>query len=283
MTDTSKGPALGRVYGQILSLFKKHPLLFLPFILAIVIDAGFFSLILLAPQYPFSLVLAPIVRAFWGEQFLHYPANLFLAPQIFTYARYVISITFGIILSGLAVSLIQQAYVHESLSVWTGLSKAVRRYLRLIVIWLITFAVMYLAIKVPTILPVVSGIPLAVFTLKFLVTVVVQAFFVAAVPAVIIENKKISGAFVRAMAMVKRYPFLLFFSVFIPSVLFLPMTAIAVKMSYIIERSSPDALAYVVYLRIVVTAVVDLLVTAAASLILLMHREAFDAPNGGAR
>lgn len=283
MTETSQGPTLGRVYGQIIALFKKHPLLFMPFILAFVIDAALFSLILLAPQYPFSLVLAPIVRAFWGEQFLHYPANLFLAPQIFTYARYLVSVTFGIVLTGLAVSLIQQAYVCEALSVWTGVSKAVRRYIRLLVIWLITFAVMYLAIKVPTILPVVSGIPLAVFTLKFLVTVVVQAFFVAAVPAIIIENKKISGALMRAMAMVKNYPFLLLFSVLVPSLLFLPMTALAVKMPYFIERFSPDVLAWVVYLRVGVTVVVDLLVTAAASLILLMHREAFDAPAGGAR
>ena len=72
-----------KIAGEAFYIFKKYPRTALPLLIMGILDFVALYLLYLAPQRPVSVLLAPPVRAFWGEQFLHYPMNLFLLPKLY--------------------------------------------------------------------------------------------------------------------------------------------------------------------------------------------------------
>ena len=75
------------VVRRLFQLVRRYPIIVAPFIGVAMFEGFVLAVLFLAPRPPLSMALAPIIRAFWGEQFLHYPTNFLLLPKIFEYSR----------------------------------------------------------------------------------------------------------------------------------------------------------------------------------------------------
>ena len=100
---------LKKIAGKLSRLIKKYPNVIIPFAVMGVLDFITLYILYLAPQRPVSIALAPPIRAFWGEQFLHYPMNILLLPKLYNYAHMVLLATVGIVTTGAAIGMIHEA------------------------------------------------------------------------------------------------------------------------------------------------------------------------------
>src|SRR3989339_693704 len=202
----------------------RDPRILLPFLCIVLFQYATLLTLFFAPRPPFSIVLAPVIRAFWGDQFLHYPYNFLLLPQLYNYAKNIIDITFGVFFIGIAVSMITQSYNNARPEWALGIQKTAKRLIRLILLWLITIAVIVGILKFIHLFSqsFISSIKVQLF-LDFLAGTLVQVVFAFAIPAVIIENRKLLIALKRTTALCKNYPLETLLIVGIPSMLFLPL------------------------------------------------------------
>ncbi|MCM8813807.1 MAG: hypothetical protein NC924_07740, partial [Candidatus Omnitrophica bacterium] len=84
------------IWKQSLALFVQHPGALAPLIFLTLCEAGILALWFYAPRAPLSVVLAPPIRAFAGEHFLHYPANFLLLPRLLFFSRAALYLCVGL-------------------------------------------------------------------------------------------------------------------------------------------------------------------------------------------
>ena len=102
----------GETFSSFHKLIKNNTSLILPFLIVALLDAVALALIFFAPRPPIASFLAPPIRKFWGDQFLHYPQNFVLIPKLFNYAHILTSFTFGIIMTGIFIKM-SQSYLER--------------------------------------------------------------------------------------------------------------------------------------------------------------------------
>lgn len=243
----------------------------MPFLFTGILYTTVMVLLFLAPRYPFSVVFAPIIKAFWGEHFLHYPFNLFLLPTLFNYAKNAVDFTFGLIMSGITVSMAAQLFQSTNPGWFLGLKKSVKRYFRLLCIWLVTFLFIYAFSK--TLILALDRFTIsvkAVILLMFFFGVVIQAVFACAIPAVIVENKKIFMSFKRAIALLKNYPVKLLFIVLGPNLILLPF--LFINLRGIMEKSFPEATLFFLVFKIFCILAADLVYTVSITVFFMKNK-----------
>jgi hypothetical protein len=228
------------------------------------------TLFFLAPRYPFSIVLAPIIQTFWGERFLHYPYQLFLLPQLFGYGKLAVDFLVGVLLTGTAITMLQQAYQNARPRWFGGLKKGIQRYGRVACIWLLMLMAAFLAMKV--IVRWVSVSSGATVALVFGAEMLIQALFVFAIPVVVIEDRKIAVALYRSLVLCKQQAVNSIIFILLPNLLFVPLLY-SFKYLLLLHSLMPESILYILGLRIVVAVMIDVFVISGATVLLLKSRE----------
>lgn len=273
MSKDKKNLSISIIISNMKFIFKQYPILFVPFIFILLFDFTILFIIFLSPKYPFSILIAPIIKAFIGEQFLHYPANFLVLPKLFDFTKNVFSFIIGIGITGIAANLIYQANENSKPSLWFGLKKTLTKYFRLLIIWTITFLSILCVIFLCKLLdPVINSNEFS-YLLQFLSGNIMQMLFVFAIPSVIIENKKVFFAIVRSFVLCKKYFLYVLFLILFPVTIILPFIFLETKIPFFIEKAFPEATLYLIIGKIIATTLVDFIITASAVIVLLKHRE----------
>ena len=268
-----KSLLLPLIWKKLAETVRRYPAILGPFILVALIDVLILMAAFLAPQRPLSMVMAPIVRAFWGERFLHYPANFLVLPEVFNRIRNIFSFITGVFLAGIAVSMISQAYSDKKPEWWMGIKKSAKKYLRMVIVWGIIFVCVMAVSRVSVYLMRVTGSRRIGLGLDFSASVIIQMIFVFAIPSIIIENRKVLFSLFRSVALFKRYPLTTFLIVLIPGLLFIPFTVLHLRLPVLMDRLVPEVVLYALFLRIFMLSFIDIIITSSAAILLLKHRE----------
>ncbi len=264
------------VWRRLFAVTKQYPVVVMPFVCIALFDALILILVFLAPRPPFSVILSPVIQAFWGERFLHYPANFLLIPTLFNHTRNVAGFIVGIFFTGIAVSFMYQIERRDTPQWEDAVKRTLKRYIRLAVMWGLTLAVFFMAIKIFKYLTPLIPSRKVFIGLQFLLNVGIQMVIVVAIPAIIIENRKVSAAIIRSLAVFKYHPVTVFLFVLIPGLLLVPATYLHIRLPLLMNKMFPEIALYIMGLRIVILNVIDLLVTLSAVVLLLMHRKYLD-------
>ncbi len=269
------------VWKKLIALTRLYPVIVVPFIIAAVIDAVVLIVLFLAPRPPLSMVIAPVIRAFWGEQYVHYPFNFFILPELFNYARTALSFFTGVILTAVCMAFIAQSYDGTKPQWGFGIRKAVQRYIRLFIVWGIILAVILVSLKIAG-----SFVPTGLsgaraFLMQFIVSIFFQTLFIFAIPSIIIENRKVFPSIGRSLNLCRRHPLASLLIVGVPGLLFIPLTYVDSRLSVLIERTAPDIVLYTLFGRIIVIGIIDFVVSSSAAVMLLICKEKEN--SGGAR
>jgi len=191
-------------YHQTLQLLKFQKKLVLPFFIFAAIEAIVVTLIYLSPRGIVRPVLAPVIKAFKGEMYLHYPANFLILPQLHSICRNFLSVILGSLLTGTAVVMINEAYQKRSALFMQSVKVAATKYLQLFTIILFIAIILNYSYKGLSFgiahyfsgaRRLLLGAPYSVWIgpitviLSVLILLVVQAFFAYALIILMLDKK----------------------------------------------------------------------------------------------
>ncbi|MEW6618241.1 MAG: hypothetical protein AB1422_02630 [bacterium] len=149
--------------------------------------------------------MAPPIKVFFGESYLHYPSNLVILPTIFDYVDLILVLIFAPLISGMTVRMVYQSAEGHKPEIFSNIFPVLKKYLILLGLWIIVtiliFTIFHLgkflvsefytkeiskAIHIPT-----WRMTRLMEYFCFFLTLVIETFFAFCIPIVIIENKKI--------------------------------------------------------------------------------------------
>lgn len=264
-------------------MLRKYPRLLLPFFINALLEGLVLGGLFYFPRPPFSAVLAPPIKAFFGEPFLHYPNNFLLLPQIFYYGQVLIMMTAGVVMFGMAMGMVYQASSGEGeeVKIFGNLNRAIRRYASLIGVWLTTFIISLVILRGPHFLAIkflhpttFAGILLQMlFYAGIGLVFLAEALFIYAYPAIIVERRKFLGAIKRSFGVSKRVFLTTVILIAVPRVLDVAVTISKQNLRQFMNLTFPEVTLVILVFGIIVTFITDSLVFLTAGNLFVLMKE----------
>lgn len=200
------------VWSVTFKTLAKYPSLLIPFFMNAVFQGLVLTVLFYYPRSPFSIIFGQPVKAFYGIRFLHYPYNFLLLPKLFYYGQVLATLTLGVVMFGMAMGMVSQIHTEGTKPrIGGNINRSLRRYLPLVGVWLVTFIISLIILRGPAklimkfmqpttfakiLLQVVSyGGILAVF--------LVEALFIYAYPAIVVERLSFFRGIARSFSISK--------------------------------------------------------------------------------
>ncbi len=271
------------VWSMTFKMRRKYHSILLPFfIIAFFQGIGLVTLFHF-PIPPVSVIFAKPIRAFFGEQFMHYPFNFLLLPRLFSYGQILVSGTIGVIMFGMAIGLIYQANIEdEKLRLMGNLNRSIRKYFAFVGIWLIIFVLSFIALRIPQFL-IVKFLPKTaltnliykgIFYIGFIVILLIETFFIYAYSAVIIEGRKFISAVGRGVSVVKKVFLPTFILVTVPRLLDFLSIILKRYLDLFIKWTVPEVTLVLLGLSIIIAFITDFLVISTTANLFVLAKEA---------
>ncbi|MFH0774123.1 MAG: hypothetical protein V2A53_01315 [bacterium] len=268
-------------------MLKKHPLIILPYIFLSLIEATLLILLYLAPQPPVSTFLAPPIKAFFGEAYLHYPSNLLILPALFDYSLLFLTIIFGVMINGMVVGMVSDAHEKKGLYLFANLAKAIKKYPALILLSLFMAISAYIIFIIPKML--ILGfythqmetifhlsqwrvLQIALGT-SFFFFLILDLLFAYSIPVVIIENRGIFSAIKRSFSVNRGILFSTFFLVLIPTIFNCIILLLKLKILFFMEMTFPEIVLFILGSSIFIKIFTEYLRVSSIATIFLWRKE----------
>jgi hypothetical protein len=261
---------------------KENPVLVVPFLFVLFVDLVALFTLYFSPRPPISIIMAPPIRRFWGDQFLHYPMNFLLLPKLFNYSNIVLSTTIGVLMTGILLKWydilsFSSKRIYFSRDFLVSLKIALKRYLPMVVFFIIlyglTIAFQKYSLKfIMPLLPATTWGKVGYIGLLFMANVVLQSFFAFVFPALIISKVSLFKAFKNNFMLVLKHLNVVFLFVFIPSLLHVFVIVIKYLLPQLMKIFEPEVMLVVLSLSIVVTTIVDFFITSFCGLLYIEYK-----------
>lgn len=255
----------------------RQPRVLVPFLLLALLEGGFLFLLYLFPQYPVSKVLAPPIRKFFGENYLHYPMNLLILPQLFNYASILLIIFPGILLNALVIRFLEDSVSGVKRSFGNHFKLCFQKIAPITLFWIISFYTnkytYILSIKyfheflVPERFSILGS-----YFLSFMV----QLLFLYALPLILLEQKKFFSALIGNFKVLWKlfFPTLILF--FSAASIFFPVFYLKVKTPVYMGRYFPEIVIFILSFEIITIFFLNYFVTAISTHLFLNERARAD-------
>lgn len=268
--QTAFWPKIKEVYSQTFLLLKENPTIWMLFAVIGICDAIALALLTMAPDSFMTPILAPLIRSFHGERFLHYPENFMILPKLQHNAHLAILCILGIIITGIVILKIDAHLKGDRIATLSAIPKVVMKYAGLLVAWLVAYGVFRSAVVWG--LPIFPRSLIVQLSVAFIAGLIIQSFFAYLIPALLLGQKgflKDLGDGIRFG--VKYLPLTC-------GLIFVPML-VAIMLSYlkavtpILIRTMPETVLVILGIGIIVMIVVDLIVTVTTTILFLKERK----------
>lgn len=281
---------LSQVFGSTIQSFKKHPQLLLPFIIFFILEISVLLFLFVIPREPIVKLFGPPIRTLWGEGFLHYPFNFILLPKLASLSRLVLTVFIGSFITGWAVFLASTLYYKKTLRFSETVSQTLKKYVSLFFVVSIVTLVLYFfgkLIGLALLKYFSSGhakllfIPARIWLgpieacIGFILSVLVQALFIYAVPILLLNNDKPIRSLARSVGMFKRFPVVTTLLVFFPILLYVPVIVLLSNAQFLIYKVFPESVLCVLFLGSAISSLlIDPFITIASTQIVIKDKEA---------
>ncbi|MBP7055561.1 MAG: hypothetical protein KBB52_01745 [Candidatus Omnitrophica bacterium] len=276
---------------QTIDALASRPAILLPFFFIAFFEALSLEIIYFSSRKPILLVAGPIVRKFFGESFLHYPGNLIILPKLFYYAQTVIYIFIGVFLISCSVQIFKNTKMNLPVIPNALIKNSVKRYFAffsyaVLIIVLITAAQSAQSIVFSKIsnlsqkyLPMIPAgtlsitISLLSIISLFITTVLIYTFLFMVIPIMVIQGKSLVKALGQSIVNGFRHFTSLFFLIFFPFLVYLPIIMLKSFALVIVNKTFPEINLCVIIVSIVLSAFVDCFIITSLSQFLLDHEK----------
>ncbi len=234
--------------------------LWIPFLITAVTEAFFIGLVWLAPHPPFSTVLAPPIRYFFGERVLHYPTHLWFLYHAMKHTNVAAAVAVGAFMSGLAWAMVKQSHEGVPLSLHGAIVSKQVRYGRVLILWMIAWGVAKGALEL---IGQYGPKSLWMFGSMIGLTILLQALFVYAIPITVFQQTAWWKALWRGVLETVHHPVSTLLAVIVPSTLVI-LFAMFVSPTHIADwmlHTAPEITVLLVAARLLVWTLADTLLT----------------------
>lgn len=274
---------IGKNWLSTSELMAKHSIVILPFIFIAFLETLALELIYFSPRRPISFITNPIIRKFFGEMPLHYPGNLVILPRLFYYAQVSLYVAFGVFLTAISVNIFKNIKAGLPVKLKALVKNALKSYLSffvyavmvIIIVTLLRNANMFVFSKAirlilryfPNFSPQIYQLCVVIFV--FLMNVILQALLILVIPLIVIEKSSLLKALLRSAYLGIRNFFTIFTLIFVPFLIYLPLTILKSFSTGLVNRTFPEINLYVTIAGIIISAFLDCFVIICASQFLL--------------
>lgn len=263
------------------------PIIVLPFLIIAFLEGLALELLYFSTRRPISIIAEPIIRKYFGENSLHYPGNLLVLPDLFYYVDIAIYIFVNIFLIAISINIVKNIKMNLPVKISALIKNASKQYLSFVI-----FGIIMICLIAP-----LKGLNLFVFSkltsfgLKhlpgigtqpyyigllfslFLSNIILQAFLVLTIPIMVIEKKPFIKALGGSINLGFRNFFSLFSLIFLPFLLYFPISLLKIGSTKLAEKTFPEIILYVMAAGIILGVLIDCFVYICASQFLLDKEE----------
>ena len=257
------------IYKQVFSVLRKNPTILFLFLMLGIFDAIALTVLFFAPIPPVSNLLAPIIRTFWSDDYLHYPSNFLLLPKLFGHAHFLMSTVIGVFVTGLIIKKIEADSLGQRISTLSAAGDIFKKYFSLVIAWLISYGVFSISLKgLLYLLPMNMTLQMVG---SFVLSLLMQSIAAFVLPSLVIVNKNFFYAFWNGLKTGFQNIVLMSGVFFIPMFFILALSFVKLYTPMFVQVY-PEAVLWVLAGGIVITLIVDILVTSSATLVFLKAR-----------
>ena len=260
-------------------LMVAKPIVMLPFFIIAFFEALALELIYFSPRKPLYFIAGPIIRKFFGETFLHYPANLVILPRFFYYAQILIYIFIGALMTAISVGIIRNVRMGLTLKAKALINNALRRYLTFFIFGMIMVVAIFLLRRADTfiflkLMRLASPrLPQALLRLSpFLLTaflffsnIILQTFLILAIPVIVIKKKSLLKGLGESIILGFRNFLSILTLIFLPFLVYFPITLLKTGATQLMEKTFPEISLLLAGAGIILAAFIECFVTVCAA------------------
>ena len=272
------------ILGAAVRVVSAYPPVCVPFLYLAIAEGLWLSMCYYAPRPPFSMFLAPLIRAFMGEQFLHYPVNFLALPRLVFIGRVLLYATLGVIAFIMTLLSVQQARAGQPVRLWGNFNHALRRYSSSLIVLVVYGLGAVLVYKVPRIIlgnffakcSCFALLNVVVFCVSFLALIALECMLVYVPHGLVLKKQGIMQSFRQSPALNARIFSITFLFVLISRGLNLSVIMLKNNLSMVIERFTPafpELTLVILGLDIIVFFISSIFVAITATLIFLKTGE----------
>lgn len=251
-------------------MLRENPIVWFFFLVIALLDFTALVILFLAPSEPISIVVAPIIRAFWGERFLHYPGNFLLLPKLLNHAHFLISVFAGIFITGIVIKKIESFWDGTGKTAITVVKPVLKKLFQLLTVWIVAYVLFTYASKfLIQRLHVSIGPDLAIM---YFLGLIYQSLFAFLIPAILINDKGFLKDVKAAFAFGLKNLWVTMQLLGIPMLLLIGMAFLRYMTPYYVSFY-PELVFWILVFGIFVTLITDLLVTSLTTILFLEERK----------
>ena len=268
-----------------LDFIVTNPIVLLPFTIIALVEGIMLEFIYFSTRRPISLIAGPIIRKFFGEQFLHYPDSLLLAPSLLYYLQIGIYCVAGVFLAAISINIFKTINSNATLKPNVLIKNSANRYLSFIGYGILSVILIFLLKRLD--LFILSRIhklcvgyapnftakvwPFATTFFFFLTNIILQTFLILTVPIIVLRKRPLLKALFESISTgLRNFPGI-FTMIFLPFLFYLPISILKTKdiLLRLADMTSPEICIYLTGAGIIVSIFVDCFVTICAAQFLL--------------
>ncbi len=224
----------------------KNLKLFTPFLLYGILQGAILVMLVYLAYPPFSAILVPLLRRFFGPIALHYPQSMIILPEMFHRADLILSGIIGVGVIGVATQMFATRFNGEKPQLKTGIRRVLPLYGILFLLWVLeTGLVLGFVVELPRLLAgttPLGGRFLRILSLLF--GIIVGAAFAYTSVLVVWEGKGLLKALRGSFSLFGQNTFSSFFLVAIPTLLHLPLDWVLGKGSFLVSKFTPEIICW---------------------------------------
>ena len=261
-------------------------IILLPYITIVFIQLFILEILYFSNRFPLKIFFGPIIRTLSKENFLHYPLNLFLLPELFQQVQIPLYIFVNSFFIAVSIGIIAALNSGKKVSLKTINLEIFKAYVHLVIAAILAFVVLLGVLKLYSILYLranmlrsTSGI---LYIIKFMVmngkpyfsllgSILISALFAFVVPIIVIEKKKIFAAVGLNFKLLIKYFWTVLGVVFFPTFVFIVI--LLLRNSLPSNLSLPEIRVWVLIASILLTGFIDAVVNTAITTFYLLDKE----------
>jgi hypothetical protein len=258
-------------WSETFGIMKKNPIILMPFVVIAFLELLALEFIYFSSRVPLLYIAKPIIRKFFGENFIHYPANLVLLPRLFYYKQIAIYIILGTFLTAVAVNIFKNVKGGVLVKAKAMVRNTLKSYMSLLIYGILISVLVFALQKADTfvfakamrllarILPVsLAPIYTIAFTLfLFLSNVIMQTFLIATIPIIVIERVSLLKALARSFMLGLRNFLTVFTLIFLPFFIYLPIIILKSFSTQLMDKTVPEMNLFITVAGILATIFLD--------------------------
>lgn len=272
-----------KIWVDSLGLMINQPIVIMPFVIIAFLEALALEVVYFFSRPPILSIAGPIIRKFFGEQFLHYPACLAILPKLFYYLQIAIYIFIGAFLTAVSVNIFKNVKEKLPVRAKAMVRNALKNYMSFFVYAFIAVFIMFILKRLdiyvfPKLFKITAKIfphiPFQVYSLclmiiMFVSNIILQVFIILTIPIMVIEGATFIKAFLKSISLGFRNFVSIIALIFLPFLIYLPITVLKSFSDTLINKAFPEITFYITAMGIITSIFLDCFIIICVSQFLL--------------